>query len=329
MSQPRKLLFNKTVIFVTTAIEEGLPLPPNALINSILLSIIARAQTLYPVRVCHFLFEANHLHMILVVDNPDDVKDFMCRLKTESAHAINRLLGKDKHTIWCEGYDSPTVLTADDVIREIVYLYTNPAKDGLEDSITKYPGLSSWQMFTTKQHTVECPWIQRHMITKLKHYSLTAKQAHTLAKQLQERARYLHTFSIEPNAWMECFGVLEQQQQEELNQRVIAEVQAVERGYRRERKRKGGKVIGAKKLMQRSINVHYIPQRAGQRSWCICKDAKLRIGFIELAKALVEAACAVYQSWKAGDYTAKMPLGLYAPALPKRAELITSTVSCW
>ena len=31
------------------------------------------------------------------------------KFKTESAHAVNRLLGIRKRTIWCEGYDSPMV----------------------------------------------------------------------------------------------------------------------------------------------------------------------------------------------------------------------------
>lgn len=51
------------------------------------------------------------MHMVLVIDNPDDVPSFIGHYKTESAYTLNGILGRKKRTIWCEGYDSPIVLT--------------------------------------------------------------------------------------------------------------------------------------------------------------------------------------------------------------------------
>ncbi|WKZ56141.1 MAG: hypothetical protein QY326_05220 [Bdellovibrionota bacterium] len=83
MPSPRKYHPHGSVLFVTASLEEGLLLVANPLCQAIVRTCLARAQFLHPVRICHFLFEATHVHMLLVVDNPEDVSDFMERFKTE------------------------------------------------------------------------------------------------------------------------------------------------------------------------------------------------------------------------------------------------------
>ncbi|MBX7143689.1 MAG: transposase [Oligoflexia bacterium] len=100
-----------SVLFVTFSVEQGLLLLSNPLCEALIKSCLARAQFLYPVEICHFLVEATHIHMVLVVKNPDDVCRFVGYFKTESAHTLNGLLGREKRTVWCEGYDSPVILS--------------------------------------------------------------------------------------------------------------------------------------------------------------------------------------------------------------------------
>ena len=147
MSKRMKYHPHGSVLFCTFSLEEGLLLLSNPLCQAIIKSCLARAQALCPVKICHIVTEATHVHLILVVDNPDDVYGFIRNFKVETAHMFNRLLGRDKRTVWCEGYDSPIVLTPVRALAAIAYMYSNPAKDNLERSIDEYPGFSSWQMF--------------------------------------------------------------------------------------------------------------------------------------------------------------------------------------
>jgi REP element-mobilizing transposase RayT len=133
MPRNRKYFANKTVLFVTSRAEEGLPFPCNAVMNLILWGILARAREKHQIKVCHFIFLANHLHMLLVVENPEHVSSFVGYIKCESAHAVNRLLGRRKRTIWEDGYDSPVVLTPDSALNCIGYIYGNPARANLVD----------------------------------------------------------------------------------------------------------------------------------------------------------------------------------------------------
>ena len=85
----------------------------------LLYAIIARAQELYDIKLADFLFMSNHLHQILAVDNPAHVDAFMGYIKTESAHAINRFIGKRKGAVWEDGYDSPVILDIEKLKEQI------------------------------------------------------------------------------------------------------------------------------------------------------------------------------------------------------------------
>ena len=308
----RKIHIHGTVLFVTFSLEAGLLLLSNSLLKAVIGSALARAQELHPLTICHFLFEASHVHMIVVVDNPDDVKGFLERFKTESAHALNNLLGRRNRTVWCEGYDSPVLLTVEDVVREIVYTYTNPAKDALEDSIRNYPGLSSWEMYTKGRPEQQWPCIRGK--------KLSIQKFNALAGGLIARAKERFSFRIEPNAWMKCFGIHAQADQDELNAEIIREIKATEKYYRKKRKQTRKCVMGRERLLREQLKPNYEPQREGCRMWCICADKELRKSFILHIKALIAQAVEVYKRWRVGDYSVSFPLGLYPPSMPKLAE---------
>jgi len=119
MPRIRKCFIRRTVVDLCFRTEEGLPLTANPILLTLLTSILARTQTIFPVTICHFVVMSNHVHMLNVVEFPELVKDFVGYFKRESAHAINHLLGRKKHTIWCSGYDSPIVLDPAKVLDRI------------------------------------------------------------------------------------------------------------------------------------------------------------------------------------------------------------------
>lgn len=102
MPENRKYFVNRSVHLVTSRTEEGLPIVASFLLNFIIWGILARARGKFRVRICHFVFLANHFHMLIVVDNPEHVPAFVGYVKCEIAHAINRLLGRRRKTIWME-----------------------------------------------------------------------------------------------------------------------------------------------------------------------------------------------------------------------------------
>ena len=102
-------------------------------------NVLARAQTMYPVVIVKYVIMPNHIHIIIVVRDPQDVPRFIEYLKRESAHVVNGLLGRRKHTVWCDGYDHPVILDPETAIERLTYLALNPVSASLIENENNYP----------------------------------------------------------------------------------------------------------------------------------------------------------------------------------------------
>ncbi len=311
-----------SVLFCTVSLEEGLLLLANPLCLAIVKSCLARACELYPVRICHILAEATHIHIVLVVINPDHVDEFFRHFKTESAHMINGLLGRNKRTVWCEGYDSPIVLTPARALMAIAYLYANPAKDNLEVSIDRYPGFSSWRMFRSGNLTRQWKRLRRPQFTPITRDANNLRGYTKLAEEIIETSEELQTFTLEPNAWMESFGYYSPEEQQRLNNTLIERIRLLEERAEKKRAREKKRVIGRERLVAQVFDTSYRPKRTGRRMWCLSEKRSIRLNFIRFFKALMQKARAVLERWKLGDVTVQYPPGLYPPSMPKLANTL-------
>ncbi len=312
MSPQPKILIENKVHFVTARVEKGLPFVCTEYMKLILKSAIARAQTLYKIKICAYLWMGNHLHMVVVVTCPASFSLFMDRIKTETAHAVNRLQGTSNITVWSAKYHSPPVLTVEDVIEKLIYLYTNPAQANLESSIFLYPGCSSWEMFFHHATAEKVPWIQRPMIEELSAPALSEQQDRALAQHLRESAKEENVLVLSPDAWLECFKI-PQGEIEKYRYKVIEGVRKREEELTKARKHK---VLGAKALRFQRINIPFTPKKFSRKMWCICWDVEVRKEFISSIKKLIAEAQEVYELWKKGDFSRKYPKELFPPRVP-------------
>jgi len=284
----------------------------------IIKGVLARSQTLFPVTVCAFVFMGNHLHLLAVVSDPELLVRFVDHVKTELAHAVNRLLGRKRHTVWCEGFDAEPILTRENALDKLVYVYTNPQEAHLADAIEKYPGVSSWEMFSKDATSFSAPWIQRMQIERLLHTSVTVSEDIRLTEELRKGAKLEHTFTLSPYAWMNCFAE-GSRDVTEVKAEVIQAVREREEQYRKERKKP---CISAESLRSQPLDLKYTPTKFSKRMWCICHDVELRKAFIAWAKSLIVKGREVLKRWRAGDRSVPYPVGLFPPSFPKLANLV-------
>ena len=233
-----------SVLFCTFSLEEGLLLLANPLCQAIVKSCLAAACALYPVRICHIIVEATHIHLVIVVIDPDHVEAFFRHFKTESAHMINGLLGRNKRTLWCKGYDSPIVLTPKRALIAIAYLYANPAKDNLETSIDRYPGFSSWKIFQSGRFTRQWKRLRRPQFAALTRDSNNLRGYTKLAEAILAASDEVQTFTLEPNAWMEAFGYHSPEEQQKINEQLVAHIRLLEERAERKRAQEKKRVFG-------------------------------------------------------------------------------------
>jgi hypothetical protein len=322
MNKKMKYHPHGSVLFCTISLEEGLLLLANPLCQVILKSCLARACAKYPVRLCHFIVEATHVHLVLVVINPDHVEGFFRYFKTESAHMINGLLGRNKRTLWCEGYDSPIVLTPTRALIAIAYLYSNPAKDNLETSIDRYPGFSSWKMFRSGTLTRRWKRLRRPQFAPISRDSNNLRGYAKFAADALAASDEVQTFTLEPNAWMEAFGYRSPEQQQKLNEQLTTRIRLLEKRAEKRRMQERRRVFGRDRLLAQVFDTTYRPKRRGRRMWCLSEKRGTRLEFIRFFKALMQKARAVRERWKLGDITVPYPPGLYPPSMPKLANTL-------
>ncbi len=304
----RKYFPHNSIIFCSSRIEEGLPLVCTHNMNFIINGILAKASSMYEVEISHYIFMGNHFHMILRVINPEHVQAFFRYLKTEIAHAVNRMLGRRKRTVWVDRYDSPIILDTDKLKEMLMYLYLNPTKANLVESIDEYPGVSSWRMFKYKIRFERHKKLARNRIKKLPSAALTVSEQKDLVEKFKAHGRE-YELKLEP---LKCFEVLGLNQQD-FHQTVIKQIHEEELKLKKERK---FEPLGITNLRRQSMLKEHTPQKHTPKMICLSKDKELRKSLIENFKYLCYLASKVYNQWKLGEVTQKIPPGLYPPRMP-------------
>lgn len=317
----RKFIFNNHIHFITCSVEQGIMFPANPLAQFVIKAALLRAQRLYDIKISHFIVNGTHIHMIVRVKNPEDIVYFMRSFKTESATYTNRILGRHKRTVWCEGYDSPNCLNMEDVIDRIVYLYDNPVKDGLIESIDNYPGLSTWDMFNGSRLKIFGTFLSRedfYPVSQNQNYSEFKKHAEELTKVGMRKE-----VKFDPNDWFKAFGVTDHEEIDDINDSICTMIKEREKQKQEEYEEAGKSFMGRKKLENQGIDIHYERKKQeGRKLWVICKNEEQRNLYIAFLKELAREAREVYRAWCKGDTAKRMPAGVFAPTMPVVANLI-------
>ena len=154
---------------------------------------------------------------------------------------------------------------------------------------------------------------------------MSVGQQNEFTESLLANAKEMHTFSLAPYAWLDCFGIPDSEIPA-IKDEIIRAVRASEAEMRIERGLRGKHVLGRSALMLQSPFKEYLPKKFGHRMLCICRDIALRKSFIIFIKALIDKGRAVLQSWRAGDTTVPYPAGLFPPSMPLLSNLNPAVV---
>ena len=308
MPRLRKVFVRHESYFITFRTEQGLPFPATPLMNRILEGILCKAKSMYDIEVVAFTFMKNHFHLIITVTCPESVDDFIQYLKRESAHAVNRLLGRRKRTIWCAGYDSPIVLDQDKLLDRIAYIYTNPQESGQVDTAEEFPGVSSWRMFIDNKYEIRRNRLSRRALPTIGTDRISLEYQKVLLAELESSALEPNTFVLSPYAFMKSYK--EDLTEEEIKSEIIERVRANEKKIREERKIP---VIGRQRLITSGINLEYQPKKFGKRMICLSSFREKRVVYINWFKRLTEKACHLYKEARGKLHSLCLPPGAFAP----------------
>ena len=318
MPSPPKVFIHNLPYEICTSVQTGLPFVTTVYMKVIIEGVLAAAQTLFPVTICSYVVMGNHIHLIIVVDNPEDVHRFMGYFKTELGHSINRLLGKTGESFWVRGYDSVMLLSPEKVLQRMEYIYLNPQRAGMVRSIKNYPGLHTFFALTSEKTVIRARKVSRDEIGELPHRLLSKADRQLLAQTLLEGKGFDCELVVTPWAWLRCFSRATSWKIEDLCRRFSEQIEEKERAIARKIKT----VLGTYALQTQDPRKTFKSQRKGKKMLCMTDCPKQRSSVLQFLKLEIAKAKEAYQRRKAGDRSALPPPGFFLPGGALLANLV-------
>jgi len=299
-------------------VRKGLPFAATLYMNTLLGGIMARTQRDFKVTICHFLWMGNHAHFLLICKDAEAFTNFYGEIKKKLTDTLKSLLDTDHLTPWDGDTVVPRVLDRAATIRQIAYIYANPARANLTAAIEEYPLLNSYKDFRTVPSTVsaavdhtEC-WVPAANVPKLVS-RVTKHQRDVELTALLKKSGFNHTLTLNPNAWMECFGITEPEEVAEVNKEIFDLIREMESEYAETRRKEKKGVLGAKNLRLQPFMQDHTPARSERKIFVISSIKDLRISFIEEVKDLCEYCRECFIRSLRG-YFVEWPPGMFRPS---------------
>ncbi len=213
---------------MTARVRKGLPFVCRITVEKIIIGIIARGQSLYPVKICAYVFMGNHYHMILTGQSCH-ISPFMNYIQGNIAQSLQRFI-PDYYEgfVWESRFKEQILITPEDVINKMAYIYLNPVRARLVEKASEYPGISSYHHFINNKESFLTKWIPVSAIRALpEHYK--KKQDYQILKSLLKDCSY-EELTIVPFAWFQSFK--NKLSKEDIKKKLIAHVAQEELKYK-------------------------------------------------------------------------------------------------
>jgi hypothetical protein len=243
-------------------------------------------------------------------------------VKKKTTDAVKALLGLPSLSLWEDRPTVAKVATLDDAVKRIVYIYCNPSKASLCDSIEEYPGINSWSAFLQCEPSVDAEvvinarWYPVSEIPKLPARSLSPKQDARLQQELATSEKAIsHPIIVKPFKWLEVFGIIESDKIERIRQKIITQVREMEQANAEARLASGKRSVPRSVQVREPYMKSHTPQKKERKIYLICGDRELRLELLERFRQILARCRECYRKAKAG-LRVEWPPGTFIPWFP-------------
>lgn len=324
VSRYRRHIVSGQLYEITMRVSRGLPFVQNETMNLLLQSAMAQACFISKVRVSHFLWMTNHVHILAVAGDPEGLTKFYGVLSKVVTDHLKRLLSIPRLRLWEGRVSVIRVLDPEAAVQRIAYFYANPAAAYLVGTITDYPGLSSFSQFSglMGNNSVDAvdrklvPWIRPRYIIPIQSRRISATLDRDLVAHLLSVAYYANNFEVAPNAWMKVFGISDADDVAKWNAKIFVALRDREAEAMVLAKNEGRKIIGARALRRARILDDFVPKKNGKRIFFIGGDSP---GQVAALKRLGMKCDELYRRFARYGIPVRWPPGVFPPRAPVSA----------
>ena len=275
-------------------------LRPSQQINDVILGVLGRAQSLYPIDIIAFCFLSSHYHMLLWVENAKQLADFMGHFNGNAARKLGRLTGWTER-LWSRRYNA--ILISDEESAQVArlkYVLSNGCKENLVASPLEWPGVHCVRALLLEE-PVEGTWQNR-----------------TLARTFRLRGKPVSPSDFETRetvvlSQLPCWKHLSP---EVYRARVAELVREIEETAAAERKKEGIEPLGVEQIYAQEPETRPETLDKSPAPFIHAATKKTRKMLYEAYAAFVAVYREAADKLKRGDPSAAFPPGSFPPHLP-------------
>jgi hypothetical protein len=275
-------------------------LRPGPSLNEIVGGVLGRAQANHPVRCHAAVFLSTHFHLLLSVDDADQLARFMEYVNTNIALEVNRLYGWTRD-VWDDRYHSILISGEEAAqVDRLRYLLSHGVKEGLVAHASDWPGVHSVREILSGE-PIRGLWFNR-----------TQESAARKRGEDFDRLKYAteETFELTP---LPCWAHLTP---EDYRQRVADLVETIEREASAELARTGRVPLGVAGILRQSPDTRPSWRKKSPAPLYHAATKAVRKAFWEAYATFVAAFREAADRWREGDRSARFPIGSFPPGLP-------------
>jgi putative transposase len=291
----------RTLVSITNRTIQGrYLLTPGPSFNDLFLGILGRTQRLHKMAIAAVNVLSNHFHFLLVVDDAQEVADFMRDLQSKLAREVNRLTGW-KGPVFGHRYNM-TVVTDEEPaqVERLKYVLANGVKENLVERACQWPGVHSAEALMHGT-PLEGHWFDR-------------TREHAARNQGEELSLEEHVFaeSVVLSS-IPCWAHLPADRYRERMKNLVEEVDAEAALARRQ---SGARVLGVKAILAQEPQARPTSIARSPAPLVHAATKAARQMFYEIYAEFVSAFRTAAEALRQGRRDVPFPAGSFPPALP-------------
>jgi hypothetical protein len=284
----------------TRTLQGRFLLSPRPDLVDIVIGILARAARLSGAQICAFVFLSSHYHLLVWVEDAEQLSILMEYLNSNLAREVGRLVGW-KEKFWSRRYQG-IVVSAEEAaqVGQLRYLLAHGVKEGLVARCGDWPGPHSVRALLTGT-SLSGLWFDR-------------SQEYAARRRGEEfGSRQYATPETLTLSQLPCWRHLPP---EEYQARVADLVSAIESEHAVERERTGREPLGVEAI--RRQDPHQAPNRIkkGPAPFCHAASKLVRHELYQAYRSFVAAYRTGAERLKEVGLPVAFPRGSFPPAMP-------------
>ena len=291
----------RTLVSITNRTIQGrYLLRPGPSLNDLFLGILGRTQRRHEMAIAAVSVLSNHFDLLLIVDDAQEVADFMRDLQSKTAREVNRLTDW-KGPVFEHRYEM-TVVTDEEPaqVERLKYVLANGAEENLVERVCQWPGVHSAEALM-QGTPLEGHWIDR-----------TREHAARNRKEELSREEFVFAESVVLSP-IPCWAHLPADLYRE---RIKALVEEVDEEAALVRRRSGAKVLGVKAILALDPQARPTSVARSPAPLVHAATKAARKMFYEIYAEFVSAFRAAAAALRQGRRDVSFPVGSFPPRLP-------------